>query len=305
MKERFEGNSGRRRLVDALAAQDLVQGDRELAAAIADVAVMRELEPGERLILQEAEDTDVYLILAGSFSIVVNGKAIAVRRPGSQVGEMAAAEPSQRRSATVVATELSVVAGMSEEQFALLGDRFPRIWRVVAKTLSRRLNQRNRLIAVPRAIPHVFMMSSTEGLAIAEALHALLAGDSMTIEKWTDDQVFTASHYTLEGLEEVLDRSDFAIAVASSDDMITSRRKRLPAPRDNVIFETGLFMGRLGRKRTLVLEPRKARIKLPSDLYGLTTLRYDWSQDHRDKCALLTPTSQKIRAIIADLGPMT
>jgi predicted nucleotide-binding protein len=305
MKERFEGDSGRRRLIDALAAQDLVQGDRELAAAIADVAVIRDLQPGARLILQEAEDTDVYLIIAGSFSIVVNGKAIAIRRPGNHVGEMAAAEPSQRRSATVVATELSVVAGVSEEQFAALGDRFPRIWRVVAKTLSRRLNQRNRLIAVPRAIPHVFMMSSTEGLAIAEALHTLLAGDSMTIEKWTDDQVFTASHYTLESLEEVLDRSDFAIAIASSDDMITSRRKRLPAPRDNVIFETGLFMGRLGRKRTLVLEPRKARIKLPSDLYGLTTLRYDWSQDHGDKRALLTPTSQKIRAIIADLGPMT
>ena len=44
------------------------------------------------------------------------------------------------------------------------------------------------------------------------------------------------------------------------------------SPRDNVVFEAGLFGGVLGMRRTFILHSKAA--KLPSDLLGLTAVRY-------------------------------
>ena len=44
------------------------------------------------------------------------------------------------------------------------------------------------------------------------------------------------------------------------------------SPRDNVVFEAGLFGGVLGMRRTFILHASGA--KLPSDLLGLTCVRY-------------------------------
>ena len=45
------------------------------------------------------------------------------------------------------------------------------------------------------------------------------------------------------------------------------------SPRDNVVFEAGLFGGALGIRRTFILHADGS--KLPSDLLGLTSVRYD------------------------------
>ena len=45
------------------------------------------------------------------------------------------------------------------------------------------------------------------------------------------------------------------------------------APRDNVVFEAGLFGGAIGMRRTFILHARGA--KLPTDLLGMTSIRYD------------------------------
>ena len=44
------------------------------------------------------------------------------------------------------------------------------------------------------------------------------------------------------------------------------------SPRDNVVFEAGLFGGVLGMRRTFILHANGS--KLPSDLLGLTSVRY-------------------------------
>ncbi|HEV7703925.1 MAG TPA: TIR domain-containing protein [Gemmatimonadaceae bacterium] len=118
---------------------------------------------------------------------------------------------------------------------------------------------------------------------------------------WTDG-VFVASRYPVESLEQELDDSDFGIAIASPDDIVESRGKSVATARDNVVFEIGLFIGRLGRKRSLLLEPHGEAVKLPSDLSGITTIAYK-PAPARDLAAGIGPAVNKMRDIINELGP--
>lgn len=302
MKERFEGADGRRVLVDVLTQQSLVNCNIGLAEAIADTAALRELEPQAVLIEQNADDRDVFLILAGAFQIIVNGKQVGIRRDRDHVGEMAAIQPSQPRSAAVVALERSVVAQLTEAKFSDLAGRHPWMWRMVAKELSRRLMQRNAFVTARREKTRIFIISSTEALPVARTLQTAFEHDPFDVAVWSDG-VFRASHYLIEDLEMQVDQSDFGIAIAAADDATVSREELRVTPRDNVTFELGFFMGRLGRKRSLLLEPRGEHVKLPSDLTGLTTLAYDW-RPGKDAAAVMGPTSNRLRDIFVDLGPM-
>ena len=48
-------------------------------------------------------------------------------------------------------------------------------------------------------------------------------------------------------------RADFAAFIISPDDTVISRDAENLAPRDNVIFELGLFMGVLNRQRVFLI----------------------------------------------------
>ena len=72
--------------------------------------------------------------------------------------------------------------------------------------------------------------------------------------------------------------------------------------RDNVLFELGLFMGRLGRSRTFVVRPRHGDVKLPSDLAGVTAALYDWPRSDNDKRAAVGPACDELRRAIRSLG---
>ncbi|RYZ64667.1 MAG: hypothetical protein EOP09_15585 [Proteobacteria bacterium] len=117
---------------------------------------------------------------------------------------------------------------------------------------------------------------------------------------WTNG-VFFASNYTLESLESAVDNSDFAIAIAQPDDMTLSRGKESKTARDNVIFELGLFMGRLGRRRTILLQPKGQELRLPSDLVGLTTLSYK-TGDASDLASRIATACSDIKKLIKEMG---
>src|SRR5258708_37183485 len=103
LKERFEGDAGLRRLIDALKTQKMVAGNSALAEELASLVEVKEVKAGETIIRQGASDNDMFFILSGGFSIVVNGKFVAKRSANDHVGEMSAIEPCQTRVATVVA----------------------------------------------------------------------------------------------------------------------------------------------------------------------------------------------------------
>lgn len=301
MLHRFEGDAGKRLRLEALLAQKMVAGNMELAVQLDCRIKLRVLQPNELLIEQNASDNDVYFVISGDLNIVVNGRIVGRRRSGDHIGEMAAIEPTQRRAASVFAIEETVVATITEQDLAELGARYPEIYRCIAKDLARRLLQRNALVNATREQIRVFIISSAEALPVARIVQNAFAHDKFTTVLWTDG-VFKVANYTLQSLEDQIDESDFAIAIAHADDMTECRGKNWPAPRDNVIFELGLFMGRLGKQRAILMEPREDGVKLPSDLAGITTVPYLYVPG-KDTAARMAPACNQLRDHINSLGP--
>ena len=115
--------------------------------------------------------------------------------------------------------------------------------------------------------PAIFIGSSTEGRPIADALHESLRHDG-DVSIWNQG-VFGLGASTLESLIRQLDRTDFAVLVFTADDLVTSRGAESATARDNVLFELGLFMGRLGRTSAYAFISDADKLKIPSDLHGI------------------------------------
>ena len=124
--------------------------------------------------------------------------------------------------------------------------------------------------------PRVFIGSSSEGLLTAQYVKKKLKTDFDCV-LWNDGPVFGLGVSYLDSLLKAGSMFDFGILVATKDDKTKSRDKRFDSPRDNVVFEFGLFMGRLGKFRTLILREKGA--KLPSDIEGIHTSNYIGRKD--------------------------
>jgi hypothetical protein len=149
--------------------------------------------------------------------------------------------------------------------------------------------------------PALFIGSSSGGLDIARAVEFQLQDDS-EVTIWNQG-FFNLSHGTLETLVNALERFDFAVLVATPDDLVTRGEEAALSPRDNVMFELGLFMGRLGRARTyIVCDPRVVR--LPSDFAGVTLATYDSLRNDGNFIAAVGPATTMIRKSIRDLGSL-
>src|SRR5215813_11054029 len=138
-------------------------------------------------------------------------------------------------------------------------------------------------------LPAVFIGSSTEGLDVAREIELQLQADALTTI-WKDG-VFRPGSATLESLMNALDQFDFAVVILSPDDTVDVRGQSYVSPRDNVLFELGLFMGRLGRSRTFIVHEAEANLKLPSDLAGITASPY---RKRVNLSAALSPTCTPI-----------
>jgi predicted nucleotide-binding protein len=116
---------------------------------------------------------------------------------------------------------------------------------------------------------HLFIGSSAEGEIVAKAVQYALRGVAEG-QVWTQG-VFAQTESFLHSLLSEVGKADFAVLVMTPDDLIESRGKTNWVPRDNVIFELGLFLSKLGPERTFVLfQEGRGPLKLPSDLLGIT-----------------------------------
>ena len=149
--------------------------------------------------------------------------------------------------------------------------------------------------------PRIFLGSSGQQEKLLQALTRGLE-DVARVDPWTTS--FNPGTTTLERLLELTRQVDFAAFVFARDDW-TSVSAAAPSPgasqaspRDNVVFEAGLFGGVLGMRRTFFLHANGA--KLPTDLLGLTAIRYGETTSP----AQVRTINEKLRKAIADQGPV-
>lgn len=136
----------------------------------------------------------------------------------------------------------------------------------------------------------ILVASSSEHLVIAMRVVALLNSPDATghgtntileAHPWTDT-TFTFGRTYIESLELELDRADFAVVILSASDVGWVRGQRVNLPRDNVIFEYGLFAGRLGRDRCLFFIDASSQTRVASDLSGVKEVDFVTGSDTDD-----------------------
>lgn len=148
--------------------------------------------------------------------------------------------------------------------------------------------------------PRIFLGSSAAQKKLVQALTRGLE-DVAHVDPWT--MSFNPGTSTLIRLIELTREVDFAAFVFARDDWTTASTPASPpadsgqaSPRDNVVFEAGLFGGVLGLRRTFILHANGA--KLPTDLLGLTCVRYGDATN----AAEMRTINQKIRNAIDSEG---
>lgn len=150
-----------------------------------------------------------------------------------------------------------------------------------------------------------FIGSSKEGLPIARSLQLQLK-DDLPCVIWDQGTVFGLGDATIEALENAVHQFSFGIFVFTPDDKIVSRNVKKRVGRDNVLFELGLFIGKLSRRRAFLVHPSKRAISLPSDLHGMATATYDPDKIPADKkeyddealAIALGPVAEEIRRAV-------
>lgn len=145
--------------------------------------------------------------------------------------------------------------------------------------------------------PFVFIGSSSEGLEVAKAIQANL-DNNCECQIWHQG-LFGLSEGTLETLVNSLLKFDFAILALTNDDLLTTRGQEYNSPRDNVLFELGMFIGGLGKKRTFIVVDRSAKLKLPSDLAGITPATFEPPQKGKMQSAVGKACYEIEQAILA------
>src|SRR5262249_53963543 len=143
--------------------------------------------------------------------------------------------------------------------------------------------------------PRIFLGSSGKQAELVEAISRGLE-DIADVEPWTT--AFNPGRSTLDRLVELSQQVDFAAFVFAQDDWTTTDTSQSgeASPRDNVVFEAGLFGGTLGIRRTFILHANGS--KLPSDLLGLTSVRYDPATGSAEVDAII----EKLRKAIETEG---
>ena len=300
MLPRFEGPEGKTRLAEVLKRQVLINGDIVIAGAISAKAALIEAMPGQVIITQGDTDTDLYFIVSGTVSIWINGRDYTSRTDRNHVGELALVDQTVRRSATVVASEPCVFARISEQDFSAIAQNHPKLWRAIAVEIGNRFRERNKHIRQPHNQPVVFIGSSSEQLEIAQTIQGGLAHDPMVVTVWTDG-IFRASRTTIENLMVAVNEADYAVLVISPDDSVESCGIEQYGPRDNVLLELGLFMGGIGRDRTILVRPRGVDMKIPTDLLGVTPLDYALGEE-ATLPSRIAPVCTELRRMIKQLG---
>lgn len=142
--------------------------------------------------------------------------------------------------------------------------------------------------------PKIFIGSSIEGLDIANAVQQNLDHEA-EVTIWTQG-IYKLSTTIITTLIKSLDNFDFAIFVFSPDDLTIIRGSARTSVRDNVIFEMGLFSGKLGIDKVFFIKPRNnSELNLPTDLLGIVAGEYNDNRSDKNLVAATGPFCNQVK----------
>lgn len=141
----------------------------------------------------------------------------------------------------------------------------------------------------------IFIGSAAEGLPVARLVQEYLS-------EWADavlwnEGVFSFNSSYFETLLRSASLYDLGVLVATGDDFTRSRDKPFRSARDNVLFEFGLFLGRLGPRKAFFL--REEGTKLPSDFFGISLPAFPPSGVGSAHNEMVRDACTKIREFVA------
>ncbi len=122
----------------------------------------------------------------------------------------------------------------------------------------------------------IFIGSSSEELKLAQSAKTILERD-FEVTLWNDNvwdtSVFKINNNFLNDLLRASLQFDFGLLIGSTDDLVEYRGDIVLQPRDNVLFELGLFIGRLGLSKCAFVIDKE--LKVLSDISGISLARYE------------------------------
>lgn len=150
--------------------------------------------------------------------------------------------------------------------------------------------------------PRLFIGCATESLDWARALQEELERYA-EVEIWQQG-IFDLNTAVFQSLINNTNVFDFACFIFQSQGTLKSRTGEYKVANENVLFETGLFLGRLGAKRVFVIRDRHEKPELPSDFNGIVTLSFDSESGYSSRRSRLGACTPTIIKKIQELGRM-
>jgi len=151
--------------------------------------------------------------------------------------------------------------------------------------------------------PRVFIGSSTAAANYAGAIHDALA-DSAGCTTWTEG-AFGLSKSTIDNLMKNLRDSDFGIFVFAADDTAIIKGDLLNVPRDNVVYEGGMFSGYLSPERCFIAVPKSVPVRVPTDLLGMTLAFYEDDRSDKNYVSAVSTFCRQVKTEIGRQGLFT
>src|SRR6266496_5086698 len=149
--------------------------------------------------------------------------------------------------------------------------------------------------------PRIFIGTPQESLKVGYAIQDNLSREA-TITVWSQN-IFELSSNSLNDLLKALDNFDFGIFVFTPEDTTFIRNEKFNTVRDNLIFELGLFMGKLGKGRVFFVHPQNIEdYHLPTDLLGVKPGLYDDKREDDNLQAALAPFCNQVRERIKNFA---
>jgi O-acetyl-ADP-ribose deacetylase (regulator of RNase III) len=153
----------------------------------------------------------------------------------------------------------------------------------------------------PKPRPTGFVGSSSESRDIAEGILQNLE-DKVEITCWYHD-FFDPTSSVLDDLVAKVNKFDFGIFIFAPDDVVEIRKQSSKSVRDNVLFELGLFIGRLGMQRVfIVAHPDFQDMRVPTDLTGRNLVSFR-NRDDGNLAAALDSACNRLFRAMEKVGP--